>query len=79
MTAGKKVSELGNEVSYAIKSIFVGFKGFKLKYGKHLKKPINTTLFEFESQNLIKSNNMSDENSVKSVGQILKKTLMPIN
>jgi len=76
MTDGAKYPELGNQVSYGIKSIIVGFNGYKLKFGKYENKDISTRLFEFESQAITSKTNTKDfDNAFKKIGENFEKSI----
>lgn len=76
MTNGNKLPDLGDMVSYAIKNVVVGFKGYKLKYGEYKDRSIDSRLFEFEVQNFIaKSSLKSFDASLKNLGQNFEKSI----
>lgn len=76
MTNGNKLPDLGDMVSYAIKSVVVGFKGYLLKYGAYKDRSIDTRLFEFEVQNFITKASTKDYNqSLQSLGQNFEKSV----
>jgi len=77
MTKGNSLPDFGNQVTYAIKSVTAGFKGYKLKYGEYKNQSVDTRLFEFEVQSIVpKGNNTKNfDSAFQKLGQIFEKSV----